>query len=249
MFEARLDFSEGLLPLVDSAKRTRPVVRRLRAKTSAKDLIESCGVPHTEVDRIRVCGEPVGFEFQVDRDMALRVDGVGEASAAFAKEGLQPRGARRFIADGHLGKLARNLRLLGFDTANASDIEDAELARRSEAEGRALLTRDRRLLMRRRVALGYCPCSDCPQTQTTETLRRFGLSSADFAPFSRCLRCNGVLREVPREAVADRLAPLTRRYYTAFRRCSGCGRVFWAGSHSAGLRAFVERAGAAADGR
>jgi uncharacterized protein with PIN domain len=113
------------------------------------------------------------------------------------------------------------------------------------SEHRALLTRDRRLLMHSVVRHGFCPRSSDPEQQAAEVLRRFGLldSPGAVAPFSRCLECNGLLRNVEKEAVSKRLAtePRTLLYYDAYRLCAKCGRIFWAGSHFARLAARVTR--------
>lgn len=120
--------------------------------------------------------------------------------------------------------------MLGFDTLYRNDAQDDELACRSAAEGRVLLTRDRRLLMRRVVAYGCCLRSLEPEEQLGEVARRYALL-ARARPFTRCLGCNEPLRAVSKAAVLDRLEPLTRRYYQDFAQCPACGKVYWPGSH------------------
>ena len=104
-----------------------------------------------------------------------------------------------------------------------------------ESENRALLTRDRRLLMHAIVKAGYCPRSQNPDEQTIEVIRRFDLFDS-IAPFTRCLRCNAPLQEVAKADVIEKLEPLTKIYYERFRRCSGCGQIYWAGSHFSKLQ-------------
>jgi uncharacterized protein len=142
---------------------------------------------------------------------------------------LQVRTWSRFIADGHVGKLARNLRLLGLDTAYEGDADDRRLLEIMIAGNRALLTCDRRLLRHSIVQLGYCPRSADAEEQAREVLRRFELAdSSHLVPYSRCLRCNGLLESVQKSDVLDSLSsePLTLSYYQAFRRCTGCGATF-----------------------
>ena len=141
----------------------------------------------------------------------------------------RPLDAVRFVADVHLGKLARRLRLVGLDTAYRADADDAALADLACREGRILLTRDRGLLKRRLLAHGYFVRETHPRRQFVEVLRRFG--PLDLRPFSRCLRCNGLLREVPKAEVDSALLPRTRQHYSRFEKCSGCGRIYWKGSH------------------
>jgi uncharacterized protein len=176
----------------------------------------------------------------------LEIHGVpAPAEALPSAPRLQVHTRDRFLADGHLGKLARNLRLLGLDTAYERDADDRRLLEIMTAEDRALLTRDRRLLMHSIVRHGYCPRADDAEEQTREVLRRFGLlhDAARLAPYRRCLRCNALLESVAKSEILGPLAgePLTLRYYNDFRRCAGCGRIYWPGTHFGKLAARVAK--------
>ena len=131
------------------------------------------------------------------------------------------------------------------DTVYERDADDPRLLEIMAAEDRVLLTRDRPLLMHGVVRHGYCPRSDESEAQTRETLRRFGLTggNTELSPFSRCLHCNGVLEPVDKAEVLAPLAaePLTLRYYDEFRRCPGCQRLYWPGTHTQKLAALVTR--------
>jgi uncharacterized protein with PIN domain len=208
-------------------------------------VIEACGVPHTEVDLILVNGEPVDFALILTQDAVVDVYPPNQTrSPVLPEDRLQVRGIEKFVADGHLGKLVRDLRLLGIDVTCDSAAEDRQLVMTSNNEDRVLLTRDRRLLMHAAVRHGYYLRSQNPLEQTVEVLRRFNLGSA-LVPFSRCLRCNAALESAKKAEVLDRLEPLTRIYYEQFRRCRGCGQVYWSGSHFDKLRARVEEVRAA----
>jgi uncharacterized protein with PIN domain len=217
----------------------RSDVRKLKERTSVKDLIESCGVPHTEVDRILVSGKPVDFSYVLNENAAVEVHSVNFTQSGLEARRLQSQGIKKFAVDGHLGTLARNLRLLGLDVFYMNTAEDRQLLEVMQREDRALITRDRRLLMHSIVEHGYCPRSDDGEEQTIEVLRRFDLESA-IAPFTRCLDCNAQLETVEKKDVIERLEPLTKIYYQDFRRCPGCGKVFWGGSHFDKLRMRVE---------
>jgi uncharacterized protein len=200
-------------------------------------VIESFGVPHPEVDLIVINGQPIDFSFHLEADAALDVYPVSaDCSSSFR---LQAREMRAFVADGHLGKLTRDLRLLGIDISYNRDANDCELLDTMARENRALLTRDRPLLMHRAVKTGYFPRSQHPMQQTVEVIRRFGLERA-LAPFVRCLRCNGLLVPVSKQAIIGLLEPLTRLYYDDFRSCPQCGQSYWRGSHVAKLEKRVE---------
>jgi uncharacterized protein len=222
---------------VKNKERPRPAQRVLAHKTSVKDVIESFGVPHPEVDLIIVNGRPVDFSFHLETNTALDVYPISAVSLSTFR--LQARDVRAFVADGHLGKLARDLRLLGIDVSYSHDATDRELLATMLQENRALLTRDRPLLMHRVVRTGYFPRSQDPLEQTVEVIRRFGLVRL-LKPFSRCLRCNGLLAAVPKETIIDQLEPLTRLYYEDFQRCPQCGQSYWRGSHVAKLENRVK---------
>jgi uncharacterized protein with PIN domain len=234
-FTVRLTF-HGDLPFFLRPKTPQGIIeRRLREKTSVKDVIESCGVPHPEVDLILVNGQPVDFHFVIDTELDIDLYPVQHSCTFFKEKRLQASNLTSFIANGHLGKLARDLRLLGFDVIYDRDAKDGQLLAMMKADNRALLTRDRRLLMHAIVRNGYYLRSQNPINQTIEVLRRFDLFSA-IAPFTRCLRCNAPLQTVEKNEVIQKLEPLTKIYYKEFRRCVGCGQIYWAGSHFSKLQ-------------
>jgi uncharacterized protein len=234
-FTVRLNFHGDLAFFLGRKARVEIIERSLSEKTSVKDVVESSGVPHPEVDLILVDGRPVNFGYGLERDRDIDVYPVRFTCTYFEKDRLQIRCIKRFVADGHLGKLTRNLRLLGFDVAYDRQAQDRQLLRVMESENRALLTRDRRLLMHAMVKAGYCPRSQNADEQTIEVIRRFDLFDS-IAPFTRCLRCNAPLRKVAKADVIEKLEPLTEIYYEEFRCCTGCGQIYWAGSHFSKLQ-------------
>ena len=240
-FTARLRFHGDLSVFLRSSQAQPHVVeKRLSEKTSVKDAIESCGVPHTEVDLIVANGAPLTFSHHLVSDEEIDIYPVPAPPALFPAVRLQQRGLRRFVADGHLGKLVRDLRLLGFDVAYNNNATDEGLLAVAVHEERALLTRDRRLLMHAVVLHGYCPRSHDPEEQIIEVIRRFDLAQL-LAPYSRCLQCNGLLERVDKAEVFEQLAPLTKIYYEDFRRCNACGKIYWPGSHFGKLEARLEK--------
>jgi len=229
-FTVRLRFHGDLGVFLGSKAGDAIIERRLAEKTSIKDIIESCGVPHPEVDLILVDEQTVGFDHTLANDAKVEVFRVENRDTVSTEKRLQATGISMFVADGHLGGLARNLRLLGFDVAYRQNAGDRLLLEVMARENRALLTRDRRLLMHSIVQHGYCPRSQNTDEQTIEVIRRFNLSEL-IAPFTRCLRCNALLEDAAKAAIIDKLKPLTKIYYEQFRRCPGCGQIYWAGSH------------------
>jgi uncharacterized protein with PIN domain len=229
-FTVRLNVYGDLDFFLRSSARREKVERQLNEKTSVKDVIESYGIPHTEVDLILVNGNPVDFAYAMTADAEIELYPPGIQSSHFREQRLQVHIISEFVADGHLGKLVRDLRLLGIDVAYDPAAEDRQLVEIASTNNRALLTRDRRLLMYAAVRHGYYLRSQNPLEQTIEVLRRFNLGYI-LSPFSRCLRCNALLEPAEKEKVIGQLEPLTKIYYDEFRRCSGCGQVYWSGSH------------------
>ena len=238
-FKVRLRF-HGDLNVFLGAKASDALIERLLAeKTSIKDLIESCGVPHPEVDLILVDDQTVDFDHTLATDAKVEIFPVGSHGTDHTDKRLQTIGFSRFVADGHLGRLTRNLRLLGFDVAYPKNADDRRLLAVMIQENRALLTRDRRLLMHAIVQHGYYPRSQNADEQTIEVVRRFDVSKL-IAPFTRCLRCNALLEETNKAEVIAKLEPLTKIYYDQFRRCPDCKQIYWSGSHFPKLQKRIE---------
>ena len=217
-----------------------PVERR----ASIKDVLEAAGPPHTEVGRITCNGEETGFGHLVTSGERLDVYPITPPFQVDLPDRLRPRPLRgfRFRVDENVGRLAGLLRLAGFDTRYEPGVTDERLVRCAREEGRIVLSRDRGVLKRSEVDFGRLIRSVGPEEQLRETTSFFGLP-AKAAPFSRCMRCNGLLRDAAKSEIADRLQEKTRRYYETFRMCPDCGRVYWEGSHVQGLRGVLARAG------
>lgn len=211
-----------------------------RQPRSVKDLVESVGIPHCEVDLLLVDTVPASFDRLVVGGERVAVYPPFRNLDLDAGTGLWPRPVepRRFALDVHLGTLARRLRMLGFDSWYRTDADDDELVDVAVTEGRILLSRDRQLLMRRAVIHGYCPRSDDPDTQLGEVFDRYRLAALQ-APLTRCIPCNGVLTNVAKEAVAGAVPARTRLTFDTFARCGSCGQVYWPGAHKPAIDALL----------
>ena len=247
-FKVRLRFHGDLNVFLRSRAGDAVIERRLAEKTSIKDIIESCGVPHPEVDLILVDDQPVGFGYTLANDAKVEVFPVENRDTNRTEKRLQTISIARFVADGHLGALTRNLRLLGFDVVYPKNADDRQLLEVMARESRALLTRDRRLLMHAIVQHGYYPRSQNADEQTIEVIRRFDLLEL-IAPFTRCLRCNALLEAAAKADVIDKLEPLTKIYYDQFRRCPDCKQIYWSGSHFPKLQKRIEEIRSRAQGQ
>jgi len=239
-FTVRLNVDGDLDFFLGARTRGGKAERHLSEKTSVKDVIESFGIPHPEVDLILVNGKAVDFAYPLTSDTEMDLYPPGIQSSHSREKHLQAHTIRAFVADGHLGKLVRDLRLVGIDVSYDPMAEDRQLVEIASRSDRALLTRDRRLLMHAAVQHGYYLRSQNPLEQTIEVLQRFDLGSV-LSPFSRCLRCNALLEPAEKENVIGQLEPLTKIYYDEFRRCTGCAQVYWSGSHFTKLQKRLEQ--------
>lgn len=213
-------------------RRSRPVEIEspLAEATTVMDSVEALGVPHVEVGTVRVDGRVA--------EPGRRLHG-GEVVDVHPRDDPLAGGPARFALDGHLGTLARRLRLLGIDTWYRTEVDDAELADLAATEDRVLLTRDVGLLKRGVLTRGAWIRATDPDEQVLEVVDRFGLGP-HLAPYSRCLRCNGTIREAT-AAEAAAAPPGARREHARFRVCVACGRLYWRGGHTGGLDAVVDR--------
>lgn len=206
------------------------VVCTVQPEWSLGHLVTSIGIPLTEVGEIVVAGRAVPAGMRACGADVVVLSEVSRPQPA-------PTTPPRFLLDVHLGVLCRRLRLLGLDCAYRNDSRDADLVRRSLAEQRVLLSRDRGLLRRRALRWAAYVRGDDPVDQLRDVLDRF---APPLTPWSRCLVCNGLLSAVPKDLVQDVLKPGTRRCYQDFARCDGCRRVFWRGAHARRLESIVE---------
>jgi len=201
-----------------------------RERQSVKHLTESLGVPHPEIGQVQINGREGTLNTITQDGDRVEVHPIPNGCP------VEPR----FVLDGHLGRLAAYLRMLGFDCLYQNDYKDEDLAEIAQKEGRILLSRDRRLLMRKAVIHAYCLRSLDSTEQLLEVIQRFDLAQR-IVPFHRCLRCNHPLEPVTKEAVIDRLEPLTKLYFNEFQICPACKQIYWKGSHYDKMKRLIEQ--------
>jgi uncharacterized protein with PIN domain len=222
---ARFLFHPELSDFLARAHRGREFEHDCARAATLKNAIEALGVPHTEVGALTVNGAPATLQ---------RIVREGDAVQVLPwRSGSDPD--LRFLADAHLGGLARFLRMLGFDTLHQNGFADEVIRRLCQEERRTLLTRDRELLKCKDIVRGCFVHALKPEAQLREVAARFGLA-AHARPFTLCLLCNAALEPVEKAAVAGLLPPAVLASQEAFSRCPACGRVFWPGSHYARMQ-------------
>jgi uncharacterized protein with PIN domain len=229
MSTAYFDFQPGLHCFLPRDKRDVTIALSFKGRQSLKHLIESLGVPHTEVGQVTVNGQARSLDSVPHNGDRIEVRPAASGCPLEA----------RFLLDSHLGRLAAYLRMLGFDCLYNNDYHDDRIADILAEDPRILLTRDRRLLMRKVVQYGYCLRSLEPPEQLVEVVCRFDLADK-IAPLHRCLRCNHPLQPVSKETVLDRLEPLTKIHFDEFHLCPACDQVYWKGSHVVRMERLIE---------
>lgn len=240
MAVAHFRFYEELNDFLPFARRKVEFAHHFERRASIKDMIESFGVPHPEIELILVNGRSVDFSHIVRDGDRVSVYPVFECLDISPLLRLRPAPLRRprFVVDSNLGRLARYLRLLGLDCLYRNDFSDDEVAAASAEQHRIVLTRDRRLLQRKIISHGLFIRGVRPPDQAREVLSRLDLYRS-LQPFSRCTRCNGVLQPVAKSHIEYRLEPKTRRYYERFTECPDCKKLYWQGGHYARAQALI----------
>lgn len=241
--EVEIRFYAELNDFLPEQQRQRNFTYAFPGNPSVKDAIEAIGVPHTEVDVILVDDQSVDFAHRLNGGERIAVYPVFEHYDVRPLTRLRPAPLRvtRFVADVHLGALARYLRLLGFDTAWERDLADQEIVEMALAERRIILTRDKGILKNGRVTHGYWVRNTARLQQLEEVICALDLVR-DIAPYTRCMECNGELVVARRSDVVGSVPLQVFLVYREFNRCPGCGRIYWRGSHLKRLDKVIERA-------
>lgn len=209
---------------------------------SVKDVIQAIGVPHTEIDLVLVDGQSVTFSHRLRGGERVAVYPEFERLDISPVVRLRPRPLRdtRFILDVHLGKLARYLRMLGFDAAYDRNWNKTNLIDVSLLEKRIILTRSLEVLKQNRVTRGYWLRHTEPLQQLSEVLQALDLFS-QVRPFTRCMDCNGGIHKVDRADIQDQLNPHVLNQFNEFKQCRQCRKVYWQGSHHKRMVELIDK--------
>lgn len=209
----------------------------LDRRASVKDIIESCGIPHTEVGYMGMNGKEVDFSHIPRSPGRLTVRSIPTPFDVERPSFLRPEplSALRFIADANVIRLGQLMLILGFDVELCRTGSDKDIADKAQALGRILLTRDTALLKRKKIIFARRIRADLPYDQVSEVVHFFGLEQKT-AFFSRCTACNTLLVPKAKDEILHLLEPKTRMFFHRFFQCPECGRMFWRGSHVENMR-------------
>lgn len=237
---ATFRFYEELNDFLAPERRRREFASTCARAATAKHMIEALGVPHTEVELVLVNGESVGFDRLIEDGDRVAVYPKFESFDVSPLLRVRPHPLRqmRFIADAHLGGLARLLRMAGFDTLYSNHWQDAAIAAIAADEGRVVLSRDRELLKRRNVSHGCFVHALKPAQQLRDLFARLDLAGS-ARPLSLCLECNAPLRAIDRAGAEGRVPAGVFARQPSFSTCDVCRRIFWEGSHWRRMRELL----------
>jgi len=234
MYSATFTVYNDLNFFLPHKQKNKSITHEWDWKASIKDMIESLGVPHPEIDLLIVNDISVDLDYimQDGDDVHVYPMPYYETHPHPNKTRITPvyEGRPRFILDTHLGRLASYLRMMGFDTLYRNDYPDDELAEVSNEEQRILLTRDIGLLKRSLVVHGYYVRNTNPRKRLHEIAQRYDLIE-QIEPFQFCMRCNGHLKSVNKTDILDQLPDRTASHYDDFHQCDSCEQIYWKGSH------------------
>ena len=239
--EVLLRFYEELNDYLPIEKQKKDIFLTTSPHQTIQALILACGIPDAEVDLVLVNGRSVPFSYVVKHLDRISVYPKFESFDISAETKLRKKPLRdlRFILDVHLGKLAKYMRMLGFDSLYQNDYTDNQIIMISKKTGRVILTRDKALLKSKAVSRGYLLKNTEINSQIKEVVDRFQLLSL-AKPFSLCLSCNLPVKRVEKESLKETLPPLIYSQFTEFSKCPGCGKIFWKGSHYSAMKRFIQ---------
>ena len=242
MAEAFFRFYEELNDFLPAEKQKNIFAHFFKERASIKDMIEALGIPHTEVDLILVNGESEDFNYVVQDKDRISVYPAFESLDIGKVSKVRPVPLReiKFVLDMHLGKLARLLRMFGFDTLYQKEYSPERILSVSLSEKRIIISKSRKLMKRRAVTHGYCLTSSDPEMQARLVLKRFDLFE-NIHPFTRCLECNSLLEGIERDAVVNLVPPAVLEEHHEFKWCRKCEKVYWNGSHYQKMRERIKQ--------
>jgi uncharacterized protein with PIN domain len=241
MPKATFRFYEELNDFLPSQRRKTDFEADIKGRRSIKDMVESLGVPHTEVDLVLVNGKSVDFTYILQDGDRVGVYPVFESLNIENVTRLRKIPLRRtkFIADINLGDIVKYMRVLGFDLCFDQALSPRQIIEVSEKENRIVLTKSRKLLKFKDVTHGIFIRPGTTEQQIKRIIDFLDIED-QIKPFSRCLRCNNLLKTVPKESIADRIPPKTRAFCDEYSYCKPCDKIYWKGIHFIKMKRLVD---------
>lgn len=223
------------------SKRKKESAYSFKTPITIREALISIGIPIAEVDLILVNGNSETLKYKLRQDDRVSVYPVFESFDISTIGKIRSKALRKskFILDCHLGKLAKYLRMLGFDTLYENNFEDEEIIKIACEQQRIILTRDKLLLKSKDITHGYYVRAIDKHEQLIEIVRKFDLYS-QFKSFTRCMTCNSFLEPVKKALIIDRLDAETASNFTKFYTCRFCDKIYWKGSHFENMESYIK---------
>ncbi|MDN3670557.1 Mut7-C RNAse domain-containing protein [Echinicola jeungdonensis] len=221
-------------------KRQKTFSTQFKTPVTVQEILISWKIPLSEVDLILVNGQSVSFSHFLQEMDRISIYPTFESLDISNQTKVRNHGLResRFILDAHLGKLAKYLRMLGFDTLYRNDFEDDDIIEIAQKENRIILTRDRLLLKSSKINHGYFVRAIDKHEQLREIVQKYDLYS-QFKSFSRCMTCNYPLTRIEKSKILPKVKPEIARVFDEFFYCKNCDKVFWKGSHFKRMEKYI----------
>ena len=232
MSEAIFRFYEELNDFLPKRRRKTDFQVDFKERRSVKDMIEALGVPHTEIDLILVNGKSVDFAYVLQNGDRVSVYPVFESLNIENVTRLRkvPLRKTKFIADIHLGDIVKYMRALGFDVCFDPSLSTRNIIEISKGENRIILTKSKKLVKFKEVTHAIFIRPGTVTEQIKRILDYLDIKDS-IKPFSRCLRCNSVLKSVSKESIADRIPSKTKEFCDEYTCCQFCDKIYWKGTH------------------
>ena len=205
-------------------------------------MIEALGVPHTEIDFILVNEKSVDFTYILQDGDRISVYPVFESLNIEDVTRLRklPLRKTKFIADINLGHIVKYMRILGFDVCFDPLLSPRQIIEVSKKENRIVLTKSKNLLKFKDITHGIFIRPGTTEEQVKGIIDFLDIKD-NVKPFSRCLRCNNLLRSISKESIIDRIPPKTKVFCDEYSYCKPCDKIYWKGTHFIKMKRVIDR--------
>ena len=242
MARATLRFYEELNDFLPRHRQKTDFEVEIKGKRSIKDMIEALGLPHKEIDLILVNEKSVDFTYILQDGDRISVYPVFESLNIEDVTRLRklPLRKTKFIADINLGHIVKYMRILGFDVCFDPLLSHLHIIQISSKENRIVLTKSKNLLKFKDITHGIFIRPGTTEEQVRGIIDFLDIKD-NVKPFSRCLRCNSLLKHISKESIDDRIPPKTKVFCDEYSYCKSCDKIYRKGTHFTKMKRVIDR--------